>query len=60
MRSPLHQRIAALRGRVRRLLALHGLSLVVAGLAVFVLAAVLRRLGRSTWPARSAWPCSSG
>src|SRR4051812_4546505 len=37
MRSPLHSRIAALRGRVRRLLALHGLSLVVAGLAVFIL-----------------------
>ncbi len=41
MRSPLHSRIAALRGRVRRLLALHGLSLVVAGLAVFTLLAGL-------------------
>lgn len=41
MRSPLHARIASLRGRVRRLLALHGLSLVVAGLAVFVLFACL-------------------
>ncbi len=38
MRSPLHARIAALRGRVRRLLALHGLSLVLAGFALFVLA----------------------
>ena len=41
MRSPLRSRIASLRGRVRRLLALHGLSLVVAGLAVFILAACL-------------------
>src|SRR6478736_3760770 len=41
MRSPLHARIASLRGRVRRLLALHGLSLVVAGLAVFTLLAGL-------------------
>ncbi|MBX6312506.1 MAG: DUF4175 domain-containing protein [Isosphaeraceae bacterium] len=38
MRSPLEARIAALRGRVRRLLALHGLSWVVAAgvLAVIV------------------------
>jgi hypothetical protein len=41
MRSPLHSRISDLRGRVRRLLALHGLSLVVAGLAVFTLLACL-------------------
>ena len=37
MRSPLHLRIASLRGRARRLLAIHGLSLVVAGLAAFTL-----------------------
>jgi len=41
MRSPLHLRIASLRGRARRLLALHGLSLVVAGLAAFTVLACL-------------------
>jgi hypothetical protein len=50
MRSPLRSRIASLRGRVRRLLALHGLSLVVAGLAVFTLLA-----GLADWSIHLAW-----
>lgn len=41
MRSPLEKRIGSLRGRVRRLLALHGTSWVVAGLVLTVLAAGL-------------------
>ena len=41
MRSPLLSRIAALRGRVRRQLALHGLGLVVAGTALYILLAGL-------------------
>jgi len=41
MRSPLETRIAALRGRVRRLLALHGMAWVVAALAVAVILAGL-------------------
>ena len=39
MRGPIEGRIAALRGQVRRLLALHGLSWLVAGLAVAILLA---------------------
>ena len=39
MRGPIEARIAALRGQVRRLLALHGLSRLVFGLAAAVLAA---------------------
>ena len=41
MRSPLESRIAALRGRVRRLLALHGTARVVAALAAAVILAGL-------------------
>ena len=41
MRGPIEARIAALRGQVRRLLALHGLSRLVFGLATAVLAACL-------------------
>ena len=41
MRSPLESRIAALRGRVRRLLALHGMGRVVAALAAAVILAGL-------------------
>src|SRR5689334_2864104 len=40
-RTPLEARIAALRGRVRRLLALHGLSWVVGALVLAVIAAGL-------------------
>ena len=39
MRGPIEARIAALRGQVRRLLALHGLSWLVFGLATSILAA---------------------
>src|SRR5438270_159349 len=38
MRNPLEARISALRGRVRRLLALHGLSWVVAAVLLAVVA----------------------
>ena len=41
MPTPLHSRLHSLRGRVRRLLALHGLSLIVAAVAVFTLLACL-------------------
>ena len=41
MRGPIEARIAALRGQVRRLLALHGLSRLVFGLATAVLVAGL-------------------
>ena len=41
MRGPLEKRIAALRGQVRRLLALHGSSWVVAGTVLAILAAGL-------------------
>ncbi len=41
MRGPIEARIAALRGQVRRLLALHGLSRLVLGLATAVLVACL-------------------
>ncbi len=41
MRGPLEKRIAALRGQVRRLLALHGSSWVVAGLVLAILTAGL-------------------
>jgi hypothetical protein len=50
MRSPLESRIAALRGRVRRLLALHGLSYVVGGLLLAVVAA-----GLADWLVHLAW-----
>ncbi len=39
MRGPIEARIAALRGQVRRLLAIHGLSRLVFGLATAILAA---------------------
>ena len=41
MRGPIEARIAALRGQVRRLLALHGLSRLITGLATAVLVAGL-------------------
>ena len=41
MRGPIEARIAALRGQVRRLLALHGLSRLAFGLAAAVLFACL-------------------
>ena len=47
MRGPIEARIAALRGQVRRLLALHGLSRLVFGLVTAVLA---RRPGRLAVP----------
>ncbi|HEX8203077.1 MAG TPA: DUF4175 domain-containing protein, partial [Isosphaeraceae bacterium] len=50
MRSALEVRIAALRGRVRRLLALHGLSYVVGVLVLAVVAA-----GLADWLVHLAW-----
>src|SRR4051794_8632102 len=55
MRSPLESRIAALRGRVRRLLALHGLSYVVGGLLLAVVAA-----GLADWLAPGAGEARGG
>lgn len=50
MRNPLEARIVALRGRVRRLLALHGLSFVVVGLSLSVITA-----GLADWLVHLAW-----
>ena len=57
MRSPLHSRIADASGRVRRLLALHGLSLVVAGAGRLRPAGLPGRLGGPPGARASAWPC---